>query len=87
MWRSFSKEEISAFSHETGDTNFIHLTENPVVQGLFILKELFDATKTNEIEVKYIHPIYGDNQVYLKHEENNIKGFSDGILCFQASLS
>lgn len=87
LWRNFSKEEIADFSHLTGDTNSIHLTENPVVQGMFILKELCDTTQTNEIEVKYIHPVYGCNPVYIKHEGNNIKGFSNEILCFQATLS
>jgi hypothetical protein len=86
LWRSFSKEEISDFSHLTGDTNSIHLTENPVVQGLFILKELCDTTQSNEIEVKYIHPVYGGNLVYIKREENLITGFSNGTLCFQATL-
>jgi len=86
LWRNFSKEEIADFSHLTGDTNSIHLTENPVVQGLFILKELCDTTRTNEIEVKYIHPVYGCNPVYIKYEGNLIKGFSNGILCFQATL-
>ena len=86
LWRNFSKEEISDFSHLTGDTNSIHLTENPVVQGMFILKELCDTTKAKEIEVKYIHPVYGGNPVYLKHEGNLIKGFSDSTLCFQATL-
>lgn len=87
LWRNFSKEEIADFSHLTGDTNSIHLTENPVVQGMFILKELCDTTQTNEIEVKYIHPVYGCNPVYIKHEGNIIKGFSNGILCFQATMS
>ncbi|WP_027626140.1 MaoC family dehydratase [Clostridium lundense] len=86
LWRNFSKEEIADFSHLTGDTNSIHLTENPVVQGLFILKELCDTTQTNKIEVKYIHPVYGCNPVYIKYEGNLIKGFSNGILCFQATL-
>ena len=86
LWRNFSKEEIADFSHLTGDTNSIHLTDNPVVQGMFILKELCDTTKTNEIEVKYIHPVYGCSPVYIKHEGNIIKGFSNGILCFQATL-
>ncbi|BCZ47713.1 hypothetical protein psyc5s11_37800 [Clostridium gelidum] len=86
LWHNFSKEEIADFSHLTGDTNSIHLTENPVVQGLFILKELCDTTKTNEIEVKYIHPVYGCNPVYINYEENLITGFSNGILCFQATL-
>jgi hypothetical protein len=86
LWRNFAREEIADFSHLTGDTNSIHLTENPVVQGMFILKELCDTTQTNEIEVKYIHPVYGGNPVYIKHERNIIKGFSKGILCFQATL-
>ena len=57
LWHEFSKEEIADFSHLTGDTNSIHLTENPVVQGLFILKELCNTTKAKEIEVKYIKPL------------------------------
>ncbi|AZV57794.1 MaoC family dehydratase [Clostridium sp. AWRP] len=86
LWRNFSKEEIVDFSHLTGDINSIHLTENPVVQGLLILKELCDTIQTNEIEVKYVHPVYGGNPVYIKYEENLIEGFSNGILCFKATL-
>lgn len=86
LWRNFSKEEIAEFSHTTGDTNSIHLTENPVVQGLFILKELCETTKVNEIEVKYIYPVYGNNPVYILKEANTIKGFSNGILCFEAAV-
>lgn len=86
LWHDFSKKEIADFSHLTGDTNSIHLTENPVVQGLLILKELCDTTETNKIEVKYVHPIYGDNPVYLKHEGNLIKGISNNTLCFKATL-
>ncbi len=86
LWHTFSTEEIANFSHITGDANSIHLTENPVVQGLFILKELCDTTKVNEIEVNYIYPVYGENPVYIKHEGNLIKGFSNNILCFRANL-
>jgi len=50
------------------------------------LKELCDTTQAKEIEVKYIHPVYGGNPVYLKHEGNLIMGFSNGTLCFQATL-
>jgi hypothetical protein len=86
LWRDFSKEEIADFSHLVGDTNSIHLTENPVVQGMFILKELCETTQANELEVKYIHPVYGCNPVYIKHEGNLINGFSNSKLCFQATL-
>ncbi|MFL0196268.1 hypothetical protein ACJDU8_11950 [Clostridium sp. WILCCON 0269] len=86
LWYDFSKKEIIDFSHLTGDTNSIHLTENPVVQGLFILKKLCDTTQANKIEIKYTYPIYGGNPVYIKHEKNIIKGFSKNILCFKATL-
>ncbi|APC40818.1 hotdog family protein [Clostridium estertheticum] len=48
LWHNFSKEEIADFSHLTGDTNSIHLSDNPVVQELFILKQLCNTTKTNK---------------------------------------
>ncbi|AGX44352.1 hypothetical protein FHU23_003662 [Clostridium saccharobutylicum] len=86
LWRNFSKQEIADFSHLTGDTNSIHLTENPVVQGLLILKELCDTTKSNNIEVKYVHPVYGENPVYIKRDGNTIIGYSGQALCFQAAL-
>lgn len=85
-WHTFSKEEIADFSHRTGDTNSIHLTENPVVQGLLILEKLCDSTQANEIEVKYSYPVYGCNPVYLKYEKNLITGFSNNALCFRATL-
>lgn len=87
FWRNFTKEEISDFSHITGDMNSIHLSDNPVVQGLFILKELCATAKSNEIEIKYIHPVYGCNPVYITQDKNVINGFSNDILCFQATLS
>lgn len=86
LWRSFTKEEIRNFSHLTGDINSIHLAENPVVQGLFILKELCHTTESNEIEIKFVYPTYGNNPVYIKQEGNIIKGYSNSKLCFQATL-
>jgi hypothetical protein len=86
LWRSFTKEEIRDFSHLTGDINSIHLTDNPVVQGLFILKELCNTTESNEIEIKYVYPTYGNNQVYIKQEGNIIRGYGNNKLCFQATL-
>lgn len=84
LWYTFSKEEITDFSYMTGDKNSIHLSENPVVQGLFILKKLCVLTQANEIEVKYTYPVYGETPVYLKHEENHILGYSNNRLCFRA---
>lgn len=84
LWRSFSKGEIAAFSRRTGDTNSIHLTGCPVVQGLFLLKELCGLVQPEEIEIKFVHPVYGDTPVYLEQLENHLRGFSGGALCFEA---
>lgn len=65
FWRTFSKIEISNFSQLTGDTNSIHLTENPVVQGLFILKKLCDTTEKQLPNFKYQIPVKYVSNCYL----------------------
>ena len=37
-FHTFTKEEVYAFSKETGDENKIHLTDHPVVQGMLLLR-------------------------------------------------
>ena len=84
VWRSFSKSEVINFSNLVGDTNSIHYTENPVVPGLFILKELCATTQAHKIKVRYIQPVYADNLVYMQYEGNVIKGICNNRLCFEA---
>lgn len=91
-WTQFSKDEIQRFSHETGDTNSIHLGEQPVVQGLLILMKLQEKFREalsegdldQGIEIKFLHPIYGDEPVYLVCNGKYFQGFSRGTLCFEA---
>ena len=47
---------------------------------MLILKECCNATHINKIQVKYIYLVYGDNSIYLKHEGNLVKGFSNIML-------
>lgn len=85
VWRCFAKEVVRQFSQETGDKNSIHLTQKPIVQGLFILKELCKTFEPRVIEVKYLQPVYGEENVYLDIEENGFKGMSKGKLCFKGT--
>lgn len=90
LWYTFSKEEIADFSHTTGDTNSIHLTDHPVVQGLFLLRKVTEiyeqSTDYKKIDMKFHYPVYGNNPVYLKREGNKIAAYSDDALCFEASI-
>lgn len=83
VWRCFGKEDVYRFSKMTGDRNSIHLTGKPIVQGLFILKELCKQLAAQEIEVRYLEPIYGEDEVYLEVKENSFQGMSRGKLCFK----
>lgn len=85
-WHTFSNDAIKAFSDKMGDMNSIHLTEHPIVQGLFILKKLYDLTSAETIEVKYLHPIYGGDSVFLEYHKEHINGYSNGYHCFLAKL-
>lgn len=90
LWYTFSKEEVADFSHTTGDTNSIHLTEHPVVQGLFLLKKVaeeYDSfTDYKKIDIRFHYPVYAENPVYLNKDGKKISVYSDGALCFDASI-
>lgn len=85
-WRSFSKEEIGEFSRTTGDTNSVHRRNPPVVQGLFLLKELSDAFPSSRISVSFLHPVYGGDPVFLAKNGCSLLGISRGVRCFHAEM-
>lgn len=89
-WYTFSKEEIADFSHTTKDTNSIHLTDHPVVQGLFLLRKVAETYDTftdyKKIDMKFHAPVYGEAQVYLKKIDKKMECYSDRVFCFEASI-
>lgn len=85
-WYTFSSEEIKAFSYDTGDSNSIHLTDHPIVQGLYILKKLYESTLAKFIEIKYLYPIYAGEPVLLEYDENSISAYSNDHQCFLATM-
>ena len=54
-FHTFTKEEVYAFSKETGDENKIHLTDHPVVQGMLLLRTAACAHEDlKRLDVKFV---------------------------------
>lgn len=71
-WKKFSIEEIREFSRRTGDTNPIHLTDHPVVQGLLLWQQLFFYEKEPAaLCLVFYAPVYSGDGIYLKEEAVN----------------
>jgi len=87
VWRSFSKEAIYAFAKEADDANPIHLTDRPIVQGLFILRTLADYFgKVNSLEMKFIKPLYADQLVYLQKHSGSFIGYNEHEMIFKGKV-
>ncbi|AGF58787.1 hypothetical protein B0P06_002891 [Clostridium saccharoperbutylacetonicum] len=86
--RTVSKEEIVEFSKYTNDKNLIHLNDKPIVQGLIILMHLSRLVEgSSEITIKFINPIYSDEDIYIKKEHDTILGYVDNALCFKCNFT
>lgn len=84
FWRKISKEEVYKFSKLTGDENYIHLTSKPVVQGMFLLNEVIkEISNFKELEIKFINPIFADEEIFLQKGEESILAYSNNKLCFK----
>jgi len=87
VWRSFTKAAIYAFSKEADDTNPIHLTDQPIVQGLFLLRTLADYFgDINSLEMKFIKPLYADQIVYLQKHSGGFIGYNEHEMIFKGKV-
>ena len=87
FWTTICKEEIVEFSKYTNDINLIHLKDKPIVQGLIILMHLSNLVKgLSEITIKFINPIYSEEDIYIKKEKNTILGYVNNMLCFKCNF-
>lgn len=69
LWRSFTRDEVIGFAYRTGDMNPIHLTSQPVVQGMYLFSELGKSLGDPDfLSVKFQAPVHTDEPVYLKEE-------------------
>lgn len=84
FWRKISKEEVYKFSKLTGDENYIYLTNKPVVQGMFLLNEIIkEIGNFKELEIKFIKPIFADEEIFLQKGDGIILAYSNNKLCFK----
>lgn len=69
FWRRFTAGEIQDFSRRTGDKNPLHLAGRPMVQGLFILQQLFFSfARPEELHLSFHAPLYAGEAVYLQEK-------------------
>lgn len=85
LWRRFSAEEVRSFSLSLGDHNAIHQIPRPVVSGFQIALALAERKNFNTFHIRFHHPLYAGEAVYLKKEGKTIYGFSQ-VLCFEAVI-
>ena len=85
LWCWFSAEEVRSFSFSLGDHNAIHQTLRPVVSGFQIALALAEGKNFNTFHIRFHHPLYAGEAVYLKKEGKTIYGFSR-VLCFEAVI-
>ncbi len=71
-WHAFSEEEIREFSAAVGDTNPIHLTERPVVQGYLLADRIFRRLgRPGNITIRFSNPAYAGEMIYLLEEDQH----------------
>ena len=80
-WRTFSAEEVRAFSSALGDHNEIHQGAHPIVSGFQILRALRGAISYPAVRIRFHQPLYAGEKVSLVEEAGTLKGYA-GALCF-----
>ena len=80
-FHTFSKEDVYAFSKETGDENKIHLTDHPVVQGMLLLRTAAcKLDKLTRLDVKFTEPSYAEEELYWGFNNREYVLYADGYV-------
>lgn len=85
LWRTFSEGEVHAFSLSMGDHNGIHQARRPVVSGFQLAEALAEGRDFHTLRIRFHHPLYAGEAVYLKEEGKTFWGISE-VLCFEAVI-
>ena len=86
FWKSFSADEVRAYSKALGDHNEIHYTEKPVVSGFQIFESVMEEYPSDGMKISFHHPVFSGEEVYLMEKDQKIEGYTDQ-LCFVAVRS
>ena len=80
-FHTFTKEEVYAFSKETGDENKIHLTDHPVVQGMLLLRTAACAHEDlKRLDVKFVEPSYAEEELMWGSNGRELVLYADGYV-------
>lgn len=89
FFRIITKDEVHRFSYISGDPNYIHKGDKPVVQGMFILLLLEDYLALESkymynCEITYTSPILADSSIFLWWQDSkNLFGIANDKVCFK----
>lgn len=89
FFRNITKDEVYKFSSISGDPNYIHKGDNPVVQAMFILLLLedylcFKGIYMENCEITYVNPILTDQDIFLCWQgEKILLGIVNDKVCFK----
>ena len=86
FWKSFSADEVRAYSKALGDHNEIHYTEKPVVSGFQIFESVMEEYPSDGMKISFHHPVFSGEEVYLMEKDQKIEGYTNQ-LCFVAVRS
>lgn len=81
----FTKSEVCSYVNEVGDYNSIHQQELPIVPGMLMLAKLQQLLNLSELnwKVKFLCPVYAEQQVEFWLCNDYIDAYVDGILVFK----
>lgn len=88
---NISIKEVYEFAKNTGDFNEIHIRQNPVVQGMLIIRYLFEYLKKNNIkysmmEIKFINPLYAEEEANIVINKEILSVYKDSILILKGRV-
>jgi hypothetical protein len=89
IFRTITKDEVCKFSNISGDPNYIHKGEKPIVQAMLILLLLEDYLALKEIymyscEIIYMNPIPADSDIFLCWQDcKKLLGIVKNEICFK----
>lgn len=82
-WHTFNRSEILKFVDDVHDENPIHRTEQAIVPGCLLLEELAkrlndanDNQRLKRLDIRFHHPCFNDEPVYLADHGHRIEGYS-----------
>ncbi|MCK8816166.1 hypothetical protein MWH28_02150 [Natroniella sulfidigena] len=91
-WRSFTTQQVYNFSQLSSDPNQIHLTEQPVVQGMLLLLSLEDYLAQQDrflkkLKINYLRPVTTGQRINLAWvEKNSLLGIIKNQIHFKLKL-